>query len=129
MASRMPRVCPGGFVLFMALRRQSQVVIKHRDCQPAEGAEPRSWTALDAGRAGVRALASRKLCPVMGLGPWCRSAGYLRVNYGRGQRMMFLPSGTRLESAWGVGVRLEGFGRSQLLHCSLFDIGQLDRAL
>lgn len=52
----------------MGLRRQSLAVIKHRDCQPAEGAEPRSWTALVTGRAGVRDLASRKLCHVMGLG-------------------------------------------------------------
>ena len=58
---------PVCLVLFMGLRRRSLGGTTHRDCQPAEGAEPRSWAALQMGRAGVGDVDSRKLCRVMGL--------------------------------------------------------------
>lgn len=112
----------------MGLRRQSQAVIKHRDCQPAEGAEPRSRTALDAGRAGVRASLPES-CALRR--DW---VGGFRAQVSEGELQLGseddVPAlGNKIGVSVGVGARLEGFGRSQLLPSSLFDIGQPDRAL
>lgn len=112
----------------MGLRRPSLAVIKHRDCQPAERAEPRSWTALETGRAGVGDLASRKLCHVMGLGNAVSEHGVSEHELQFGSEDHVPALGDKI----GVsveGAKLEGFGESQLLHCLPFDIGQLNRYL